>query len=301
MTHLIKRLFRLFVFAVIAIYLLQDYMIFFPVRLTEPPALPVLNGRLLEHVTFPAGDGTLLTGVWMSVASQAAAPGSSIQAPASSTVSSPGPRSSGRPVILFSHGNAGNLTSRLPRLVEAFAQLPVDVLLYDYRGYGRSDGRQSVSGLKSDVRGAISYLKTVRKVPIDRIILYGESIGSGAAVSGAEDYLAEIGGIVVESGFRSLKVRAGSRFPVIGPLVLAENMDNERTLSHYEGPLLIIHSRDDGVIPFSDGKALFDICHSRKKRMCELSGVGHNDPVWRLPVYLAVWREFLADSFPGAI
>ncbi|HNW36352.1 MAG TPA: alpha/beta hydrolase, partial [Candidatus Ozemobacteraceae bacterium] len=269
------------------------YILFFPVRLTEPPVLPALNGRTFEHVTFPADDGTLLTGIWMSSASQTVAAGSSIQAPGSSTAS--------RPVILFSHGNAGNLVSRLPRLVEAFAQLPVDVLVYDYRGYGRSGGRQSISGLKSDIQGAISYLKTVRSISIEKIILYGESLGGGVAVAGAETCLAEIGGIVVESGFRSLKARAGSRFPHIGPLILSEDMASDRTLSHYEGPLLIIHSRDDGVIPFSDGKALFDACPSRMKRMCELRGVGHNDPVWQLPEYLAAWREFLAASFPGAV
>lgn len=276
---------KLLLFACIAIYLLQDYLIFFPIRLTEPPRLPVVSGRTFEHVTFTALDNTALAGVWMGT-----------QTASDSQVPGPAPR----PVLLFSHGNAGHLGYRLPRLEEAFAKLPMDVFLYDYRGFGQSAGKPSVAGVKRDVQAALSYLRNERKIPFENIILYGESIGGGVAAWAAGDHLADIGGVVVESGFRSLKLRAGSRFPVIGPLVITEDLPSEEILSKYAGPLLIIHSRDDRIIPFEDGQALFDICPSKKKRMCELKGVGHNDPVWQRPDYMAAWQAFLAESFPQA-
>lgn len=275
---------KLLLFICIAIYLLQNYLIFFPVKLATPPVLPAITGRTFAHVSFSAADGTALTGVWMGTVPSAAGQ----EAGAAS-----------RPVLLFSHGNAGHLGYRLPRL-EAFASLPVDVFLYDYRGFGRSDGRPSVAGVKNDVQAALSYLLNERKIPIERVILYGESIGGGVAAWAAGDHLADIGGIVVESGFRSLKTRAGSRFPIIGPLVLSDDLPTEAILAKYAGPLLVIHSRNDQIIPFEDGKALFDVCPSKKKRMCQLMGVGHNDPVWERQDYMAVWRAFLADTFPQA-
>ncbi|MBP7634711.1 alpha/beta hydrolase [Candidatus Ozemobacteraceae bacterium] len=263
----------------LAAFFFQDHLVFFPAKLSEPPILPSIPGKTLTHVAFSAEDGTTLSGVWMGTGTTAEA--------ASST----------RPVILFSHGNAGHLGYRLPRL-EAFAALPVDVLLYDYRGFGQSDGRPSIAGVKKDAQAALAYLLNMRKIPIERVILYGESIGGGVAAWLAGDHLAEIGGIVVESGFRSLRIRAGSRFPIIGPLVLSDDLPSETILAKYAGPLLVIHSRDDRVIPFEDGKALFDICPSKEKRMCELVGVGHNDPVWERHDYMAAWRGFLADAFP---
>ncbi|HEY9071922.1 MAG TPA: alpha/beta hydrolase [Candidatus Ozemobacteraceae bacterium] len=280
--HLLKTLFKLALFLGIALYLLQDHILFFPVRLPTPPDLPVLTGRSFEHVTFTAADGVPLTGILMGTASAFS--------PAAASVS--------RPILLFSHGNAGNLADRLPRLVEAFASLPVDVFLYDYRGFGRSEGRPSVAGIKSDAEGALAYLRTTRGIPLDRIILYGESIGGGVTAWLAGLHPAEIGGVVIESSFRSLKRRAGSRFPIIGPFILSDDLPSDRILSSYDGPLLVIHSRDDRIIPFEDGKALFDLCPSSRKALCELRGVGHNDPVWRLPAYTAAWKEFFASYLP---
>lgn len=265
----------------LAAFFLQDHLVFFPEKLSEPPILPSIPGRTLTHVVFSAEDGITLAGVWME------------------TKTASGTESSTRPVLLFSHGNAGHLGNRLSRL-EAFATLPLDVLLYDYRGFGQSDGQPSVAGVKKDVQAALAYLLNARKIPIERVILYGESIGGGVATWLAGDHLAEIGGIVVESGFRSLKFRAGSRFPIIGPLVLSDDLPSEAILSKYTGPLLVIHSRDDRVIPIEDGRALFDVCPSKKKRMCELTGAGHNDPVWEKPDYMAAWRGFLADAFSEA-
>ncbi|HOT27757.1 MAG TPA: alpha/beta fold hydrolase [Candidatus Ozemobacteraceae bacterium] len=277
-------LMKLLLFVFIASSLLQNYLIFFPVRLIAPPGLPKIPGRTFVHVSFSADDGTVLTGVWMGTSS----PASELNA---------GPAS--RPVLLFSHGNAGHLGYRLARL-EAFANLPVDVFLYDYRGFGRSDGRPSVSGVKKDAQAALAYLLNERKIPIERVILYGESIGGGVATWLAGDHLADIGGVVVESGFRSLKFRAASRFPIIGPLVLSDDLPSETILAKYTGPLLVIHSRDDRIIPFEDGKTLFDVCPSKKKRLCELTGAGHNDPVWARQDYMTVWRDFLAETFPEA-
>ncbi|OIP23095.1 hypothetical protein AUK22_10020, partial [bacterium CG2_30_54_10] len=198
-------------------------------------------------------------------------------------------------VLLFSHGNAGNLVHRFPKILE-LASLPLDIFVYDYRGFGQSDGSPSVPGAIIDGEAALAWLTKEKKIPMDRIILYGESLGSGITTALASPRLDKIAGIVIESGFRSLSCRASKRIPIIGPLILSQDLPNTTILSLYKGPFFVIHSKADGVIPFEDGEALFAACPSTRKTFLKLEGVGHNDAVWKLPDYLPAWRVFLESA-----
>ena len=256
----------------IMIFFMQDRMIFFPSRLSEQFVFPPVSGRTLERVSFQASDGTQLSGVLMLGDRE---------------------KLGSRPVILFSHGNAGHLVHRHGRM-DAFSRLDADVFLYDYRGFGASSGIPSVAGVVSDAVGALDYLVKEREVPLRSIILYGESVGAGIAVAAVVDKLDKIGGLVLEAGFRSLSYMAGRRFPLIGPLLIRTDLPSATTLSNFKGPLLVIHSRNDEIIPFEDGKALFDASPSTDKEFLELDGFGHNDPVWHHPDYHAAWAAFVS-------
>ncbi|RCK80393.1 MAG: hypothetical protein OZSIB_3139 [Candidatus Ozemobacter sibiricus] len=272
------------------LYLGQNRVIFFPIRLPGPPPLPPVHGQIWQDVMFPTADGSLLHGVYVSIASSTG-PGAGVR-------SNDAPVA--RHVLLYSHGNAGHLGMRFPRIAALVATLPLDVFIYDYRGFGASQGRPTVAGAVEDGEAALRWLHTQRGVEPERVILFGESLGTGIATALAAPRLDRIAGLVLESGFRSLSWRAGRRFPLIGPLVLSRDLPSTGILSGYHGPLLVIHSRDDEVIPFADGEALLAAAPTSSKHHLWLDGVGHNDPVWELPAYIEAWRGFLTHVATAA-
>ncbi|MFZ2959888.1 MAG: alpha/beta hydrolase [Candidatus Ozemobacteraceae bacterium] len=273
------------------VYLFQERLIFFPMKLDAPLEIKSPPDRVIEHVTFQAADGTQLSGIWLGSAGQATTTEKIV---ASGTPES-SPNQASRPVLLYSHGNGGNLGHRLGRLLEGFSQLPIDVFLYDYRGYGLSSGSPTVAGVISDAEGAAKWLREVKGIPSEQLILYGESLGTGVAVSLAKQLSWKVKAIVLESGFRSLSARSGEKIPFIGPFVLRGDLPSETLLREYSGPYFVIHSKGDGVNSFLHGEALYSASPSTKKRKLTFEAWGHNDPVWQDPTYIPAWKEFLAS------
>ena len=261
------------------IWLVQNRLIFHPFAFEGEGRLPVFPGRSLEWVSFRTADGLTLSGIWMKTAS-----GSASANPASGT----------RPVVLFSHGNAGNLLSCLSRL-QAFSILPVDLFAYDYRGFGRSEGSPSVPGVLLDADAAMNWLEREKGIPRQRIILYGQSLGTGVAVALGKRLDWKIAGLVLEAGFRSLAARAGQTLPVLGPLALSRDLPSDSLLPEFKGPLLILHSRQDEVNAFGDSERLFHVSSSPAKKLLAFEGYDHNAPLWEDPGYFPAWRQFLAD------
>jgi len=199
----------------------------------------------------------------------------------------------GRPFLLFSHGNGGNLYYNLERAYTLVRQLNVDLLLYDYRGFGRSEGTPDTAGVIRDGEAVLDYVLNTLKVPSERLILYGVSLGTGVTATMLRKNGMKCAGVVFESGFRSLAAMAGNRFPVIGPLVLRGNLPSDEIYGAYQGPFQVIHSRNDEVIGFWHGEAIYQVCPSVKKSLYTMTAVGHNDPVWRNPEYIKTWATFL--------
>ena len=260
------------------IWMIQNRLIFHPFAIEGDGTLPVFPGRNLEWVTFKTTDGLTLSGIWMETI-----PGSATPDLASET----------RPIILFSHGNAGNLLHCLSRL-QAFSALPVDVFAYDYRGFGRSEGSPSVPGVLLDAEAAMSWLEREKGISRQRIILYGQSLGTGVSVALGKRLDWKIAGLVLEAGFRSLAARAGQNLPVLGPLALACDLPSDSLLPGFQGPLLILHSRQDEVNAFSDSERLFHVSSSPGKKLLAFEGYDHNAPLWEDPRYFPAWRQFLA-------
>lgn len=178
-----------------------------------------------------------------------------------------------RGAVLFCHGNAGNIGHRLDS-IRIFTELGLDVLIYDYRGYGESDGKPSEPNTYEDVETAWKYLVEERHINPDKIIVFGRSLGGSIASNIASRY--SPGMLIIESTFTSLPDVAAPRFPYFPVRIIMKiKYQTSKYLSMVRCPVLIVHSRDDEEIPFSHGQKLYEIA-SDPKGFLEIKGT-HNE------------------------
>jgi fermentation-respiration switch protein FrsA (DUF1100 family) len=200
------------------------------------------------------------------------------------------------PVILFSHGNAGNIGHRL-MLVKALMDAGASVFVYDYRAYGLSEGKKNLQGLSKDAHAAYNYLVEEKKLAPQKIILYGESIGGGPTCMLASQV--KCGGIILDSTFTSLlrvakkKVAYFNVYPDF--LQTVPSMDNFSFLKEKHAPVLIIHGEKDEVIPYSEAQENFAAA-SEPKQFVSLPHATHNwkEPDWNL--YIEGIHKFLQET-----
>ncbi|MBI2824550.1 MAG: alpha/beta hydrolase [Planctomycetia bacterium] len=200
------------------------------------------------------------------------------------------PAENPRAVALFAHGNAGHLADRAD-LARVFArELGVSILMFDYRGYGRSEGRPDEPGILADARAARVWLGNRAGVPEREIVLVGESIGGAVIV----DLAARDGtrGVILENTFTSIPDVAAFHYPWL-PVrtVMRTRLDSLAKIGDYHGPLLQCHGDADSIIPFALGRTLFEAANE-PKRLIVVRGGDHNDP--RTSEWLAAMDEFFA-------
>jgi len=183
------------------------------------------------------------------------------------------PADNPRATVLFCHGNAGNISHRLDSIL-LLHSLGLQVLILDYRGYGRSEGRPSEQGSYLDVEAAWRYLLEVRDLPEAGIILFGRSLGAAVAADLASR--TQPAAVILESAFTSVPDMAAGIYPWLPVRLLSRyRYDNLDKVARISAPLLIVHSREDGIIPFAHGERLF--AQAREpKQFLEING-GHND------------------------
>lgn len=204
------------------------------------------------------------------------------------------PNPAARYTVLYSHGNAEDLGDILPDMA-ALRDLGFAVFAYDYRGYGLSTGTPTTRGACIDVETAYSYLTETLGVAPERVVAYGRSVGGGPAVHLAAR--APLGGLILQSAFTSAFV-VMTRVPIL-PF---DRFRNLSLMGQVRCPVLVMHGRRDGVIPFSHGQRL----HARApepKRALWLADVGHNSfPGNHEAEYAAALREFaeLLAAAPAA-
>ncbi len=183
------------------------------------------------------------------------------------------PAPENRGVILFFHGNAGNISHRFDSLL-LFHRLGFSTLIFDYRGYGRSQGHPSEAGTSMDAEAAWQYLTGKRSIVPSRIILFGRSLGAAVAARQAAEHTP--GALIVESGFTSVPDMAVELYPFLPVRWLTRLDYNAREqLQRVSCAVLVVHSRDDEIIPFRHGQALYAAA-KEPKQFLELRG-GHND------------------------
>lgn len=174
--------------------------------------------------------------------------------------------------LLFLHGNAGNISHRY-EIVRDFVKLPVNVLIIDYRGYGKSEGSPSEQGLYTDARAAWDYLTTTRAVPASRIVIFGESLGGAVAIDLASKTNACA--LVVQSSFTSIADMAAELLPFVPSFMLRTKMDSLSKIASVSCPKLFIHSQSDEIVPYKLGRRLFDAAPA-PKQFYEVKGAPHN-------------------------
>ncbi len=170
--------------------------------------------------------------------------------------------------VLYSHGNAEDLGHNRPFLNEYFDE-GFSVLAYDYHGYGTSRGRPTSKNTYRDADAAMKYLMEDAKVPLDRIILHGRSLGSGPSLYLAQKH--NVAGVIIQSGFVTA-FRVVTRFP----LLPFDKFRNIARIADVNSPVLVIHGENDSVIPIWHGRMLFNKA-KQPKTFCWLKGIGHND------------------------
>lgn len=184
------------------------------------------------------------------------------------------PAKQGQPTLIHFHGNAGNIANRVP-YYKALSEAGLGVLAVEYRGYGTSEGSPTEQGFYEDGRTAVKYLTQQQHVPLEHIMFYGESIGTGVAVQMAKEFNA--GGVILQSPYTSMASIGASRYPwmPVG-LLLTDRFDSINKISSVKIPALILHGDEDTVIPFKEGQTLFDHANQPKDFVL-FPGRGHND------------------------
>jgi fermentation-respiration switch protein FrsA (DUF1100 family) len=250
------------------LYLMQPWMVFRPYA--EVMENPGDWGLAYEDVWLKTGDGLRLHAWYL-------------------------PRPGAQRVLLFFHGNAGNLSHRRTSL-EIFHRLGLAVLILDYRGYGLSEGRPSEAGLYLDAAAAWDHLIGTRGVAPGDIVIFGRSLGGVVAAHLAAGFpdQARPGGLILESTFSSARDMARAIYPLLSHLaVLRFDFDTVQALATVHCPVLVLHSREDQIVPYALGRKVFTAAHPPKVFQ-ELQGDHNQGFLISQPGYEQGLAEFLA-------
>jgi fermentation-respiration switch protein FrsA (DUF1100 family) len=247
---------------------LDELLLFYPSKYPEGDWKP--GGLVFEDVWFRAADGTRLHG-WFCPCRQA------------------------RAALLFAHGNAGNLSQRSAFLRYLQNELRVTALIFDYRGYGRSEGVPTVAGILADARAARAVLARRAGMKESQVVLMGRSLGGAVVVQLASEVPPRA--LILESTFSSLREVASYHYPKLAWLVPADRLDSLAKLARYRGPLLHSHGDADRTIPYAQGLKLFGAA-SGPKQFVRIPGADHNAP--RSAEYLQQLDRFIAGLPDGS-
>ncbi len=242
-------------------------LLYFPT--TELLETPRHAGLAFEELEIETDDGQHLHGWWL-----------------------PSQHASSAGQILFFHGNAGNIGDRV-----AHAALLVgagfDVLLFDYRGYGRSTGRPSEQGTHVDARAARRAMAAREHGDPSKVIYLGESLGAAVATELALSSPPRA--LILQSGFTSLRDVARRHYP-LPRAVIPDAYPTIRRIGSITAPVLVLHGERDAIVPVSHGQRLFDAA-PEPRRLRVFAGLGHNDLLSDRH-YAAAIAEWVRDLDP---
>lgn len=226
------------------LYLMQPSMVFYPHR--ELEATPNSWGLEYEDLYLSGSDGVKLNGWYI-------------------------PRENAKEVVLFFHGNGGNISHRGDSIA-IFHRLGLNVLIIDYRGYGKSEGTPSEEGLYEDARTAWRYLIDRRGFKGEQIVIFGRSIGAAVATRLAAELSAELvddsgpAKVILESAFSSARDMADRTLPIISRItVLRYSFNSIERIKEIKARLLMLHSPDDEIIPYALGEKLYQAANEPKQ------------------------------------
>jgi hypothetical protein len=193
--------------------------------------------------------------------------------------------------LLFFHGN-GEIVADYDELGTMYNQMGINLLAVDYRGYGRSGGKPTVTAMMRDCHIIFHFVRKWLQQNnfTGPILLMGRSLGSASVLELAAAYKDLIDGLIVESGFAfagPLLTLLGIDFAALG-FKEEKGFRNVDKIKNFDKPTLIIHAEFDHIIPYSDGQTLYDACPSADKKMLKIPGANHND------IFMRGFQEYLA-------
>ena len=236
-------------------YFQQPRMIFYPLR--ELYQTPADWGLDYEDVTLYTADDVQLHGWYI-------------------------PHSQSQHVVLFFHGNAGNISHRRDS-IEIFHRLGLNVFIIDYRGYGQSQHTPSEQGLYQDATASWHFLTKEKGFTNNQILIFGRSLGGAVAARLASEV--QTRGLILESTFSSARDFAREVFPVLSRLVLMRyDFNTAESIQRVNDPVLVLHSPDDEIMPFHLGEKVFESAH-QSKRFVHLQGDHNNGFLQSQPGY----------------
>ena len=238
----------------------ERFFIYHPTR--EIFLTPGALGVAFEDVHFEASDGVKLHG-WF-VPARAGGPGAPGGAGGAGET----------PTLIWFHGNGGNLSHRVENIALLHQKVAANIFIFDYRGYGRSEGTPSEEGTYRDAEGAVRYLLSRKDVDEDRLIHFGRSLGASVALE--EALRRPPAGMILESPFTSVGAMAQKLYLLPIGRFLKTRYDNLSKIKKFRLPLLVLHGDRDGIVPLSMGRALFEAANDPKD-FYVIKGAGHND------------------------
>ncbi len=201
------------------------------------------------------------------------------------------PAEKARGTILLLHGNAGNISHRTD-LLSLLHNQRCNVLIIDYRGYGRSQGKPTEDGTYEDALAAWRYLVDDRGISPESIIIHGRSLGGAIATWLATQV--QPAGLIVESSFTSAPDMGASVLPIFPRFLIRFRYNSIDRIAKVDCPVMVLHSQDDDLVPYEHGRRLFQAARE-PKRFIELQG-GHNDAyLLSINRYTAALDAFIAD------
>ncbi|MGH7318396.1 MAG: alpha/beta hydrolase [Candidatus Rokuibacteriota bacterium] len=196
--------------------------------------------------------------------------------------------------LLWCHGNAGNISHRVHNLRLIHERLGVGVLLFDYRGYGQSDGVPSEAGTYRDARAFRAWLRGLDAA--GPVVYFGRSLGAAVATHLATEDAPTA--LILETPFTSVQTMANRTIPGAGYL-FRTRYDTLGRIAALRTPLLILHGDADEVVPFDEGRAIFEAARE-PKTFFRISHARHNDTyLVGGDAYWQAWERFLASHIPG--
>ena len=264
-----------FLLLVYAAFLLssENKIIFHPSRYPDGFWNPASQGVLAQDIYFTAEDGVKLHG-WFIPAENAVA------------------------TLLWFHGNAGNISHRLDN-IQRLVRLNLNVFIFDYRGYGRSEGVPSEAGIYKDSQAAYDAVLRLDGVSVDTLFLFGRSLGGICAVQTAMNWPAK--GLILESVFTNSSDMARKIFPLI-PLgwAMKSKLDAVIKVPHLKLPKLFLHGTEDEIVPYEMGRKLFDAA-AEPKTFYRINGAGHNDTyVLGGDEYFNALNQFITETLKNS-
>jgi uncharacterized protein len=250
----------------------EDAFIFYPTTVIE--RTPADAGLDFSDVYFHTRDGVRLNGWFV-------------------------PHAEARSTLIWFHGNAGNISHRVDNLKRLHDHAKLNIFLFDYRGYGRSQGRAFEDGTYLDGEAALAYVRDHLAIETGTMVLFGRSLGAAVAVETATRF--DIQALILESPFTSIREMARAAFPLL-PLgaLLQTRYDILEKIPRINAPLLVLHGDRDEIVPFAQGKAVFDAA-PQPKTFYRIAGAGHNDTyLIGGEAYFRELKNFIESTAPPA-